>query len=449
MKDKKMKLIRYMSFLLLFISHDMHAAAAVTLSDPSPSIATTYHVGTSHTLIYTVTNHVPRARFPITVNGLSTPVTRISVPDDCGNTLPAGPSTCKIGIQIAPAANHTGLSFNQTLSINYQVRAPLTKNIIFSVPTLQTSQYAYLIASQLNADNNVMYQCRLHLDGSFDFCSVTPENTLSHWNPHSTAFATINGTRYAYVTTNDKEFKNIYQCTLKTNGSFSTCSTLLSDNILGNGDVRGITFATINGIQYAYVAVGAGNGFSSNMYQCTLNANGSFTSCHFTPFMDPPKWNPLDVITATVNNIPYAYIVGSDHRIYYCTFNQNGSFGNCAATYPSNIAFMNPKKITMNTVNNTLFAYVVDSSNLYQCTIKMDGRLDTCLDILNEASTIKSTTLSFSISNGTQYSYIADLATGVYQCKINSSGGFYSCKNTPSSEEAPINGRVSDIAFNS
>jgi hypothetical protein len=216
--------------------------------------------------------------------------------------------------------------------------------------------------------------------------------------------------------------------------------------MLGDGEVRGLTFTTIKGAQYAYVAVGLGETFSSNLYQCTLNASGSFNTCKSTPSFYPSTWNSLDISVATVNNVPFAYVLGGDHKIYRCTINQDGSLDN----FTSSEIFEDPKKITFNTVNNTLFAYVIDSSSLYQCVLTQNGMLDSCSKILNGNSEwIKPATVSFSISNGTQYSYVVDSAAGIHQCKLNASGNFNACKMTPSSEDKPINGVISEIMFSS
>jgi hypothetical protein len=109
------------------------ASQPVTISDPSPSIDSSYKVGETKTVIYTVTNNVPGQSEPITVTGISVPVSRVAVAHDCGNALPIGPSTCNIGILIAPIISEVGQSINQSLIVNYQGRTPLIKSIAFTV----------------------------------------------------------------------------------------------------------------------------------------------------------------------------------------------------------------------------------------------------------------------------------------------------------------------------
>ncbi len=115
--------------------HSAFAIAPVTMSGSSPALENSYNIGTSNTFIYTITNNVPNRSFPITVSGISNLITRTTVSNDCGNALPAGVSSCNIGIVIAPTSSNANTSINQTLSVNYQGRIPLTNTIAFSVPS--------------------------------------------------------------------------------------------------------------------------------------------------------------------------------------------------------------------------------------------------------------------------------------------------------------------------
>lgn len=138
-----MKWISYGSYLLCLLTtlaiQPAIAQVPVTISSPSPAIASNYNVGNSNPFTYTITNNVPNKSFPITVNGLSGPVSRTTVAGDCGNNIPIGPSTCKLGITIAPQAGNAGNSFNQIFSVNYQGRIPLTSHITFSVAALSVT----------------------------------------------------------------------------------------------------------------------------------------------------------------------------------------------------------------------------------------------------------------------------------------------------------------------
>ncbi|AHE66865.1 WD40/YVTN/BNR-like repeat-containing protein [Legionella oakridgensis] len=134
---KWMALVLYPIFL--FIIKSAKAAIPVILSGPNPALANTYMIGSSTTLIYTITNNVPQSSFPISIRGISNPISRVTVANDCGNTLPAGPSICNLGIKISPTQTIAGLSINQTLLVDYQGRRPLSATMAFSVPNNATN----------------------------------------------------------------------------------------------------------------------------------------------------------------------------------------------------------------------------------------------------------------------------------------------------------------------
>jgi hypothetical protein len=142
-----MKRMHVLSLFLL--THTVaHASIPVSLSGPVPAIASNYLPGDSSTIVYTITNNVPNRSFPISVNGLQAPLTRATVANDCGNTLPLGPATCNIGVLIAPTSSNAGAQINQTLSINYQGRKPLLANIAFNVGPTPTSSDLLISAGE-------------------------------------------------------------------------------------------------------------------------------------------------------------------------------------------------------------------------------------------------------------------------------------------------------------
>ena len=133
--------------MTLFIMNSAIAEPPVTISGPSPAIASFLNIGTTNSYTYTITNNVPHASFPLSIEGLLSPVSRTSVSNDCGSSLPAGPSSCHIGITIAPTLSNSGQMINQTLSANYQGRVPLKQAISFSVPPVLASAGTYLDGS--------------------------------------------------------------------------------------------------------------------------------------------------------------------------------------------------------------------------------------------------------------------------------------------------------------
>src|SRR5437763_1842005 len=111
-----MKWISFVTLISAWVPLTLFAIEPVTLSAPTPSIATSYGTNSVNTVIYTVTNNVPSA-LPVKVSGISNGVSRTTVTNDCGNTMPAGPSTCNIGITINPSNAQAGTSIVQTLIV--------------------------------------------------------------------------------------------------------------------------------------------------------------------------------------------------------------------------------------------------------------------------------------------------------------------------------------------
>ena len=258
----------------------------VTMSGPTPTIASSYGAGISSTVIYTITNNVPNS-LPVTVSGITGAITRTTVANDCGTSLPAagttGPSTCNIGITITPTTAQIGSSISQTMEVNYQGRTPLTSDISFSARQV----FAYVSSWNSGApDAASIYQCGLTSTASFENCALATNTSANFEN---ITFATVNGTQYAYVADNNG---NMYQCTLNTDGSFNLCATTPATGAPA-WEPQQIAFQFYSGTQYAYVADNNGN-----MYQCTLNTDGSFNLCATTPATDAPDWSPAGIAFA-------------------------------------------------------------------------------------------------------------------------------------------------------
>jgi hypothetical protein len=171
-----MKELCSLVFLLscFFVSRVAFASGPpVTLAGPTPGVTSSYSVGTTNIIIYTITNNVPQ-RLPLTVSGISAPLSRINVPQDCGGNLP--PSTsCQVGIAIAPQPLNVGQAFNQTILFNYQGRTALTSNIRFFVTAAQTSILGNILQPlplSMNVGNSAPVQFTFTNAGSFDATRV-------------------------------------------------------------------------------------------------------------------------------------------------------------------------------------------------------------------------------------------------------------------------------------
>lgn len=403
----------------LLLSTPTLAMPPVTLSGPNPTLAVSYASNTSSSVTYTITNYVPQS-FPITVSGLSNPIQRTSVANDCGSSLPAGPSTCDIGITISPTSAEAGATINQTLAINYQGRTTLTSPISFSVSafayvtplspdafnaaqiqqyllsqdgllsfdenatqteghygqmtfaTVDGTQYAYIL------ENGVTY-CSINSDSTFNHCIPTTAPTTGMNHPHGIAFATFNQ-QYAYLT--DPNSSSLFQCTIDTtSGDLSSCSEYSDGNI---DAALGIAFNTDgNGAQHAYVADAA-----TGMLVCPMNATtGSFMSspgCTTTPSLGAaPSWVPYGIAFTTARGTRYAYVADNGTganfgHVYRCLLNADGTFKNnsCVATPTDTSSFApwNPSYIAFTTFNGIQYAYVVNNQSvnigsIYRCTV--------------------------------------------------------------------------------
>lgn len=408
---------RIIALASVFFSTATFAIPPVILSKPSPAISPTYNDNTSNIITYTITNNVPKT-LPLTVSGISNGIQRTTVPGDCGNTLPTGPSTCNIGINISPSSAQAGSTVNQTLKIDYQGRAPLTSSISFSVQTVayvtplspdasNTSQIQQYLLSQdgllsfrenatqveehygqmtfatVNGtqyayilENGVIY-CTINSNGTFNNCTPTTAPTHGVNHPHAIAFATFNQ-QYAYLA--DPSSSSLFQCTIDTtNGNLSSCLEYADANI---DAALGIAFNTDgNGAQHAYIADAA-----TGMVVCPMDANGSFMNspgCAITPSSGTPNWVPFSIAFTTVSGTRYAYVadngISSDlGHVYRCLLNADGTFkdNSCVATPTDTSSFApwNPYYIAFKTLNGIQYAYVVNNQSvnigsIYRCSV--------------------------------------------------------------------------------
>lgn len=72
-------LLRYVLMANLFFISTAWAESTVSLSGPNPALAASYAAGQSQTVVYTITNNVPNHSFPITIGGISAPLSCTTV----------------------------------------------------------------------------------------------------------------------------------------------------------------------------------------------------------------------------------------------------------------------------------------------------------------------------------------------------------------------------------
>ena len=305
-----------------------------------------------------------------------TNVTALSQSDNCNVVLNQNTS------QYAYVAGYFQLLYRCTLNSNGTLNTcGLTPSS--SVPwryvfdtafaTINSTEYAYVSATSNDGlFTGLIYQCKINTDGTLSTCAATLTAGSQLWtSPNSVTFATVNQTAYAYVT---DRTNNFYQCTLDNNGGFNACAITPSSGAPWT-QTYGTAFGTINSTQYAYVTD------TSNVFQCTLDATGKINTCVTTPSTKPTSWHPKGLSVTTVNGTQYAYVTdsASSGNIYQCTLNTNGSLNTCTATPSINPPAWSPNNVSFAIVEGTQYAYVSDSSNdkAYRCTLNNNGSFNT------------------------------------------------------------------------
>ena len=206
------------------------------------------------------------------------------VPD---NTSPAG-NVYKCSLNTI--GNFMGATCASTPTIGAPAWVPT--NVAFA--RVGGIQYAYV------ADGNgsgLIYKCSLNTDGTFVDNSCTSTPVSPPWiQPIALSFATFSGVQYAYV--GDINAPNLYRCDIDVlDGALVNCITTPSTPPSWTGPAF-TAFALVNGTRFAYV----GDFMGSNAYQCgTIASNGTFSSCNTTPTL--PGWlYPLGISFAYTSN---------------------------------------------------------------------------------------------------------------------------------------------------
>ncbi len=419
------------------------AIEPVVLSGPSPAISSVYTANTSNIVIYTVNNNVPNG-FPLSVSGISNGIQRTTVAGDCGNTLAAGPSTCNIGLNINPSNGQIGSTINQILKIDYQGRTPLTSPISFSVSGI----FAYVTPDLFST---AIDQFLLDGQGFLSSSYTSATRDLTAQGLGQMTFATVNGVQYAYILDSGGA---VYWCSIHEDGSFYNCTITSSTPGQGNWSPRGIDFATFDN-QYAYI-VDANNG---NAYQFFLDSTGNFSQ--YIVYNNLGVSAPNNIAFATdANGEQQSYIADGTGNVFLCQMQSNGTFlSTCSPTPSSGAPSWTPFSIAFNTVNGIRYAYVADNGstegggNVYRCNLDTDGSFinSTCIKtppMINPHGwnpydiTIKTV-------NAKTYAYVADQVSSmpgnIYRCLIDQNGLLTDCELTPTNP--PTNWFPTGIAF--
>lgn len=290
-----------------------------------------------------------------------------------------------------------------------------------------TAQYAYVA----NFDGGV-YQCSLANDGTFSSClAPTLPGGVTSWQPAGITFATFNGSQYAYVADGQSPIGAVYQCSLNTSGALTNCNATPSGE---NWSPQFIAFATIGGTPFGYVIDD-----NHDTYACTVDADGLFTSCNKKLDAGTVNASALAFTTIVSSGIAtqYAYLAALNNGVQQCTINNiDGSLIGCGSTPTAPIGWT-PQAIAIATVGSTQYAYVADGTLnvIYKCTISNSGALSACAQTPNIGAPWSSlTNVWIATIDGGQYAYVADSST-VYRCIVHANGELSAsdCTTTPSS----------------
>jgi hypothetical protein len=178
-----------------------------------------------------------------------------------------------------------------------------------------------------------VWKCRISpADGSLNSCTQQLSGTFSQAD--GITIEKFQDTHYAYVS--DFGNKMVYQCTIdSTNGSFISCLPATTPGMLAPWEVA---FQRVNGVLYAYIAdSGAGSPLIGKVWQCSVNSDGSFNNCNqlHPNFTTMAYREPFGIVFNKADGILYAYVSDDGtsrgtYQMFQCTLNDDGTFNECS-----------------------------------------------------------------------------------------------------------------------
>jgi hypothetical protein len=411
------------SLISLFIMQSAYAEIPVTMSDPTPAIVSNTSAGSSNTYTYTITNNVPKS-FPITVRGISGPVTRVTSPyNDCGNALPVGPSTCNIQFSIAPTSSDSGQTYNQTLAVDYQGRLPLVGKISFTVaadPGFLIPKFAYV--TQYDATHGVMV-CTLDAGGVLTNCNdAGGHSVLDNKFPQAIAFNNAGTTAFLTGYT-DTPFA--FQCTINPlDGTFSACSSTNITTPTGYDPQYGkLTLNHAN--TTAFIADGNGSAGIGRILACPISNNTIGATCADTVATGLGD-DPVGIVFNAAETIAYIgdYPIST---VSQCSVNGSTFSGCNNKTGDGTIVFSDPAGVALN--NNGSILYVADNGtkNVYGCNTTPNGPTLFSHCFIATTVTGASTVWSVTLNAGGTVAYVTDFVNTTYTCPVLAGGTFGTC----------------------
>jgi hypothetical protein len=298
----------------------------------------------------------------------------------------------------------------------------------------QTDQYVY-VTNTSSLELPGVYLCALSTDGTLLGCSTASMGTYFGTNPGNITITTVQGMQYAYIV--DNASQRIIKCGLANDGSFLGCSNSGTGD---DPDPKQVAFTSFSGVQYAYIA--DGDNAEQGIYQCTLSTNndGAFSSCTKMPITSGALNSPIGITFATFNGTQYAYIPTTG-GLYICSVTPDGTtLDTCNVQNPTGLIddSWTPVNVTFARFNNTQYAYVADSSgHVYQCLPSEGGAaVNTCVDTNGGATFSTPHSITFVTTDGTEYAYVAaEDSNNVFKCSLNVTNGLLAICN-PTDEAA-------------
>lgn len=314
--------------------------------------------------------------------------------------------------------------------------------------------FAYVTPLSPDAANaSQIQQYLLSQDGLLSFYENATQ-TQGHYGQMT--FATVNGTQYAYILENGVTF-----CSINSDGAFNNCTPTTAPTT-GTSQPHSIAFATFDQ-QYAYLA----DPNSGSLFQCAMDTSGDLSSC--LAYADGNINAPFGIaFNSDGNGVQHAYVADAATGMIVCPMDATtGSFMNppgCVTTPSSGAPSWVPYSIAFTTAGGTPYAYVADNGtsanngHVYRCLLNADGTLhdNGCVATPTDTSAFVPWNpyfIAFKISNGTQYAYVINNQSvnigSIYRCTVDETTGLLTqdCIETPAIPASRDTWQPSGIAF--
>jgi hypothetical protein len=306
-------------------------------------------------------------------------------------------------------------------------------------------QYLYVVSS-----GGAVYSCIPNAGGAPTSCILASGALLTGKTLIAATVTSIGPQQYAYVLVNANPSYQTWACSISNSSpDFDSCQSAYSGTLRTNG----ITFATINGTQFAYIASQNTRG-GGVLQKCSINSDKTLTCT--TAYSDTPPWNSTARLTSvafrSVNNTLYVYLANnvSPGRIYYCPMLSDGNVdvANChtSTVFPSSTT---PGQMAFIPWNGTLYDYIAQTagSAIYNCSVSNSGDFSDCY-----SSSISAASPGLQMATFSDDSAMAYLETGTAfnYCTLNGPSSHYtlnSCTDAGSGISSPISGTIGFLAF--